>query len=388
MNHVASASMAIEVAVESITSLTNTLPSSLPVAGSSLTTPLMPPSQIAPASTAIEDDAPWPSASRFVARVFGSIRVTSPRPRSRAHSARSPIVRTTDSRRTESEPNSLVWSVTVPRSSPSSGPISRTARRSPWFTATQTEPSPTASPIGIPSAGIPRVGCTTSRAFGSIDVSVRAFGSRTQTKPSPEAISDDSNPTGMSATISRLVGSITPTDIGRTPESPSERPTSTSAATTAATSTAAAAAPTPSSRRDRASRRARARGGRVGRCSSPSAALAEATSSPQLSYLPAGSFARARAMTGSSSYPRPGSGGVGSWTWAHSVATSDSRAKGRSPDRHSYSTQPSEYWSARPSTGSPRICSGETYSTVPTSSPVPVRPEIEDVCFVRPKSVR
>ena len=89
----------------------------------------------------------------------------------------------------------------------------------------------------------------------------------------------------------------------------------------------------------------------------------------------------------------PSSGGVaseggGSLTWAHSVATSDSRAKGRSPDRHSYSTQPSEYTSARPSTGSPRICSGETYSTVPTSSPVPVSPEIEDVCFVRPKSVR
>ena len=85
---------------------------------------------------------------------------------------------------------------------------------------------------------------------------------------------------------------------------------------------------------------------------------------------------------------RPRSEAGGSCTWAHSVATSDSRANGRTPARHSYSTQPREYTSARSSIFSPRICSGDTYSIVPTSSPVPVRPEIDDVCFVRPKSVR
>src|SRR5215218_8436937 len=47
-----------------------------------------------------------------------------------------------------------------------------------------------------------------------------------------------------------------------------------------------------------------------------------------------------------------------SWTWAHSTASSLSPRKGTTPVRHSNSTQPSAYWSARPSTVPPSICSG------------------------------
>src|SRR5438552_1056281 len=66
--------------------------------------------------------------------------------------------------------------------------------------------------------------------------------------------------------------------------------------------------------------------------------------------------------------PRPGGGSgrsavrlVGaSPTCAQMIAASRSVPNGTRPVRHSYSTQPSEYWSARPSTDMPRICSGAT----------------------------
>ena len=175
------------------------------------------------------------------------------------------------------------------RRSPSSGPISSTARARPSLTATQTDPSPTASAIGIPAAGTPRVGATTSIVSGSILVSVLAFGSSTQTKPSPAAISDDLNPTGMSATRSPLDGSMTPTDIGPIPVSPSEPRRSTAATTTARTTTAAAAptsARTCTGQREGVSAARAPRRGRVDSddgSGSPSAARAAATSSPQLS---------------------------------------------------------------------------------------------------------
>ena len=47
-------------------------------------------------------------------------------------------------------------------------------------------------------------------------------------------------------------------------------------------------------------------------------------------------------------------------TCAQMIAASRSFSNGTRPVRHSYSTQPSEYWSARPSTEVPRICSGAT----------------------------
>ena len=40
------------------------------------------------------------------------------------------------------------------------------------------------------------------------------------------------------------------------------------------------------------------------------------------------------------------------------IAMSVSRTKGTRPARHSKATQASAYWSVRPSTGLPSICSG------------------------------
>ena len=54
-----------------------------------------------------------------------------------------------------------------------------------------------------------------------------------------------------------------------------------------------------------------------------------------------------------------GRGGA-SWRWAHSRASSPSRAKGTVPHSAKKRTQPSAYTSARASTRSPRICSGAT----------------------------
>ena len=83
------------------------------------------------------------------------------------------------------------------RSSPRSGPTSSTLRKRPSFMAIQTEPSPTASPIGIPSAW-DRLRRRDGRVrLGSI-LRVFPIGSTTQTEPSPAAMRGELNPTGTS----------------------------------------------------------------------------------------------------------------------------------------------------------------------------------------------
>jgi len=44
--------------------------------------------------------------------------------------------------------------------------------------------------------------------------------------------------------------------------------------------------------------------------------------------------------------------------WAQITAVTWSRGNGTSPQKSSNATHASEYWSARPSTGLPAICSG------------------------------
>ena len=85
---------------------------------------------------------------------------------------------------------------------------------------------------------------------------------------------------------------------------------------------------------------------------------------PAAPYRSSGRLASTRPNTssisgGSSGRSTDGMAGVSS-TCAQMIAASRSFSNGTRPVRHSYSTQPSEYWSARPSTDMPRICSGAT----------------------------
>ena len=189
VNHVASWPIAIEVAVESVTPVTKVSLSSLPVAGSILFTPLMPPSQIAPPPTR----SPRGSVALGQALRLPGLGVDAghlaPSALERPHRA---VTRREDDRLAQDGQRATLALLDRDRVPDLSelGPIWSTASLRPWLTATQTEPSPTVSPIGIPSAGIPLVSATSS-VSGSIVVSVRAFGSRTQTEPSPAAIRDD-----------------------------------------------------------------------------------------------------------------------------------------------------------------------------------------------------
>ena len=84
-------------------------------------------------------------------------------------------------------------------------------------------------------------------------------------------------------------------------------------------------------------------------------------SSPVLPYRWAGFLASPRATTSSTAAGRPGWSVLGAGgtalSWAHMTATI-SPTKGARPVRHSYSTQASEYTSARRSPGDPEKRSG------------------------------
>ncbi len=86
--------------------------------------------------------------------------------------------------------------------------------------------------------------------------------------------------------------------------------------------------------------------------------------SRQVSYRSPGFLASTLANTPSKAGGKSGRSTVGrvgaSSMCAQMIAASRSFSNGTRPVRHSYSTQPSEYWSARPSTEMPRICSGAT----------------------------
>jgi hypothetical protein len=87
----------------------------------------------------------------------------------------------------------------------------------------------------------------------------------------------------------------------------------------------------------------------------------------------AGSFSSAFSTTiRSGSGTSSGSGPAGWWTIACSTSKSDAPANGRRPASTSYSTTPKEKMSLRASTASPRVCSGDMYATVPTTTPVRV----------------
>jgi hypothetical protein len=72
----------------------------------------------------------------------------------------------------------------------------------------------------------------------------------------------------------------------------------------------------------------------------------------------------------------------------YSTPASLSPRNGGFPVRHRKATQASAYWSVRPSSDSPLICSGDAYSSVPTNIPVRVSEDAESVRLVSPKSVR
>ena len=84
--------------------------------------------------------------------------------------------------------------------------------------------------------------------------------------------------------------------------------------------------------------------------------------SRQLAYRSSGVLASALAKTWSASGGRSGrrevSGGGGSDMCAQITAVTCSRGNGGSPLSSSNAAQASEYWSARPSTRWPAICSG------------------------------
>ena len=82
------------------------------------------------------------------------------------------------------------------------------------------------------------------------------------------------------------------------------------------------------------------------------------------------------------------SAGGGSDRWANISAAASSRRNGGSPASSSNAEQASAYWSARPSTARPWICSGAVYSSVPRNWPVPVSPVAARVALLSPKSDR
>src|SRR4051794_10933039 len=102
--------------------------------------------------------------------------------------------------------------------------------------------------------------------------------------------------------------------------------------------------------------------GATGAGASASAASAAWASAPAVEKRSSASLASASASTSSSAAGTSGASavtvGIGSLRCAYIFATSESRSYGASPARQRKSTQPSAYTSARPSAGSPRICSG------------------------------
>ena len=95
----------------------------------------------------------------------------------------------------------------------------------------------------------------------------------------------------------------------------------------------------------------------------PNAARSASANSRQLPYRSAGDFASARAKTASALAGNPGrqldSAGGGSDSCAYMTAVASSRGNGGAPVSISNAAQASAYWSARPSTSLPSICSGE-----------------------------
>ena len=96
----------------------------------------------------------------------------------------------------------------------------------------------------------------------------------------------------------------------------------------------------------------------------PAASASSATNAPQVGGRSAGSLAiprvRTVAMAAGSSGRTSVSAGGSIDMCAHSSAASWSRRNGGVPASSSKATQASAYRSARPSTSSPRICSGAT----------------------------
>jgi hypothetical protein len=228
--------------------------------------------------------------------------------------------------------------------------------------ATHTAPSPVAIPVADP---MPPGLASSVLEPGSMRDRVWSSKFTAHTAPSPNAIPEGRCPTGTPFVTAFRAGSITATVFGPVGNTAVPPPRLSRTATTTPTSTAAPVAIQASGLRRRAPRTPI--GGDSIACSPvppPSTALAAAARSPALAYRFSGFLARARSMT--SSIPSGSSGrravtrGGDSSRCAYRTVTSWSRANGGSPVRHSNSRHPSEYTSVRPSTGSPRICSGDT----------------------------
>ena len=72
---------------------------------------------------------------------------------------------------------------------------------------------------------------------------------------------------------------------------------------------------------------------------------------------------------------------------AYITATGSFLTNGGAPVSIAKAEHASAYWSVRPSTSRPRICSGDTKSTVPRNTPLPVI-DVDCAALVSPKSVK
>ena len=149
-----------------------------------------------------------------LARVAGSIRVSSPCPRSRAQTA-SVADGEPDGFERHREQSGLVASRAIRPAQVAELRPDLDHAENASFVEGDPDRSLTRRPTrsGSRRRGIP-CGDEATLVFGSILVSVFPSGSTTQTAPSPAAISGELKPTGISATTSRATGSTTPTDPG------------------------------------------------------------------------------------------------------------------------------------------------------------------------------